>query len=41
MSADWALGWRGFIDGGIEDGARAAKEVKDELAAERTDGPRL
>jgi monoamine oxidase len=40
-SADWALGWRGFIDGGIEDGARAAKEVKDELAAERTDGPRL
>lgn len=30
-SADWAMGWRGFIDGGIEDGARAAKELADEL----------
>lgn len=31
-SADWAMGWRGFIDGAIEDGARAAMEVKTELA---------
>lgn len=30
-SADWASLWRGFIDGGIEDGARVAKEVQDEL----------
>jgi monoamine oxidase len=30
-SADWALGWRGFIDGAIEDGTRAALEVKNEL----------
>ncbi|KAL2064373.1 hypothetical protein VTL71DRAFT_4867 [Oculimacula yallundae] len=26
-SSDWALGWRGFIDGAIEDGARAAYVV--------------
>lgn len=32
-SADWALGWRGFIDGAIEDGTRAAMEVKTELAS--------
>jgi monoamine oxidase len=31
-SADWALGWRGFIDGAIDDGARAAMEVKSELS---------
>ncbi|KIW04347.1 hypothetical protein, variant [Verruconis gallopava] len=31
-SADWALGWRGFIDGAIEDGTRAAMEIKTELA---------
>lgn len=30
-SADWAKGWRGFLDGGIEDGKRAAKEVADDL----------
>ncbi|WAO92351.1 Amine oxidase [Fusarium falciforme] len=30
-SADWALGWRGFIDGAIEEGTRAAFEVKNEL----------
>lgn len=33
-SADWAIGWRGFIDGAIEDGARAAMEVKKELQAQ-------
>lgn len=26
-SSDWAKGWRGFIDGGIEDGARCAREA--------------
>ncbi|KAJ5103939.1 hypothetical protein N7532_004468 [Penicillium argentinense] len=30
-NADWALGWRGFIDGAIEEGTRAAKDVKDGL----------
>ncbi|KAI1418130.1 monoamine oxidase [Hypoxylon sp. FL1857] len=30
-SGDWAAGWRGFIDGAIEEGGRASKEVKDEL----------
>lgn len=30
-SADWALGWRGFIDGAIEEGSRAAKQIIDEL----------
>ncbi|KAF7560410.1 hypothetical protein G7046_g3749 [Stylonectria norvegica] len=32
-SADWAMGWRGFIDGGIEDGAKAAMELALELRA--------
>lgn len=32
-SADWAMGWRGFLDGGIEDGQRVAKEVSDDLKA--------
>ncbi|KAH8586177.1 hypothetical protein B0O99DRAFT_656961 [Bisporella sp. PMI_857] len=32
-SSDWALGWRGFIDGAIEDGARAAYLVRAELNA--------
>lgn len=27
-SADWALGWRGFIDGAIEEGTRAARAVQ-------------
>lgn len=26
-NADWAVGWRGFIDGAIEEGTRAAKTV--------------
>ncbi|KAF7547142.1 hypothetical protein G7Z17_g7944 [Cylindrodendrum hubeiense] len=40
-SADWAMGWRGFIDGGIEDGANAAMELALEFRAakdaEKTD----
>lgn len=35
-SADWALGWRGFLDGGIEDGQRVAKEVADDLKLKET-----
>lgn len=34
-SSDTALGWRSFIDGAIEDGTRAAKDIKDELAQEK------
>lgn len=30
-SADWALLWRGFIDGAIEDGARVAMEIRTDL----------
>lgn len=30
-SGDWAAGWRGCIDGAIEEGGRAGKEVLDEL----------
>ncbi|KAL4910837.1 hypothetical protein BDW74DRAFT_172298 [Aspergillus multicolor] len=33
-SADWAEGWRGFIDGAIERGVVAAKEVVARLAGE-------
>ncbi|CAM1507611.1 Fc.00g072520.m01.CDS01 [Cosmosporella sp. VM-42] len=36
-SADWAMGWRGFIDGGIEDGANAAMELARELKAAKTE----
>jgi hypothetical protein len=32
-SADWAMGWRAFIDGAIEDGGRVAKEVSAEIKA--------
>ncbi|KAH7145922.1 hypothetical protein B0J13DRAFT_331771 [Dactylonectria estremocensis] len=32
-SADWAMGWRGFIDGAIEDGANAAMELALEFRA--------
>ena len=32
-NADWALGWRGFIDGAIEEGTRAAFEITSERAA--------
>ncbi|KAF4308627.1 monoamine oxidase n [Botryosphaeria dothidea] len=30
-SSDWAVGWRSFIDGAIEEGTRAALAVKTEL----------
>lgn len=30
-NSDWALGWRSFIDGAIEEGTRAAATVKNEL----------
>lgn len=30
-NSDWALGWRSFIDGAIEEGTRAALEVRKEL----------
>ena len=30
-SADWANGWRGFIDGAIEQGTRAAQSVADSI----------
>lgn len=30
-NSDWASAWRGFIDGAIEEGARAAATVADEL----------
>lgn len=30
-NSDWAVGWRSFIDGAIEEGTRAAMTVKDEL----------
>ncbi|KAH7039579.1 uncharacterized protein B0I36DRAFT_426242 [Microdochium trichocladiopsis] len=35
-SADWAEGWRGFIDGAIEQGARAALAVSKELVTRRS-----
>jgi hypothetical protein len=34
-SADWAMGWRAFIDGGIEDGGRVAKIAGEEIEALR------
>jgi monoamine oxidase len=33
-SSDWANGWRGFIDGAIEQGGRAAALVKSSLEHE-------
>ncbi|KAJ5385967.1 hypothetical protein N7509_008508 [Penicillium cosmopolitanum] len=30
-NSDWAIGWRSFIDGAIEEGTRAALTVKEEL----------
>lgn len=35
-NSDWGLGWRGFIDGAIEEGTRAAATVKAELLDSRT-----
>lgn len=34
-SADWATGWRGFIDGAIEEGGRVAKELNDDFKGAR------
>lgn len=36
-SSDWADGWRGFIDGAIERGGVAAKDVKERLAVSAGD----
>lgn len=33
-NSDWAQGWRGFIDGAIEQGARAASTIKFALQRE-------
>lgn len=33
-NSDWAVGWRSFIDGAIEEGTRAAAEVVGELLTE-------
>lgn len=30
--SDWALGWRSFIDGAIEEGTRAAMAVRSSLS---------
>ena len=30
-NADWALGWRSFIDGAIEEGTRAALSLQNDL----------
>lgn len=37
-NSDWAVGWRSFIDGAIEEGARAAMTIKEEL--QPSAGPR-
>lgn len=38
-NSDWALGWRGFVDGAIEEGTRAALWVRKELASPAKDLP--
>lgn len=38
-SADWANGFAGFVDGAIEQGAKAASRVKTELAKPSRDAP--
>lgn len=38
-NSDWAVGWRSFIDGAIEEGTRAAMTVKEEL--QYSPSPRL
>lgn len=35
-SADWAVGWRSFIDGAIEEGTRAAMTVVRDLRNRKT-----
>ncbi|KAI8960500.1 amine oxidase [Daldinia sp. FL1419] len=37
-SGDWAAGWRGCIDGAIEEGGRVGKEVLDELRITKNRG---
>ena len=34
-NSDWAVGWRGFIDGAIEEGTRVAKAVRESLRTAR------
>ncbi|KAJ6028116.1 hypothetical protein N7540_003692 [Penicillium herquei] len=40
-NSDWAVGWRSFIDGAIEEGTRAAMTVKEELRPSVTPRPHL
>ncbi|KAJ5683491.1 hypothetical protein N7462_006656 [Penicillium macrosclerotiorum] len=41
-NSDWAVGWRSFIDGAIEEGTRAAMAIKEELQlVKSTARPRL
>ena len=40
-NSDWAVGWRSFIDGAIEEGTRAAMTVKEELKGTRPIRPHL
>ncbi|KAF2010245.1 amine oxidase [Aaosphaeria arxii CBS 175.79] len=40
-NSDWALGWRSFIDGAIEEGERAALIVRRDLLGAKFDAPRL
>jgi monoamine oxidase len=40
-NSDWALGWRSFIDGAIEEGTRAAFEIRKEIVELRGDRPSL
>ncbi|KAF9889607.1 hypothetical protein FE257_007115 [Aspergillus nanangensis] len=35
-NSDWAVGWRSFIDGAIEEGTRAAMTVKEELGPQNS-----
>ena len=34
-NSDWAVGWRSFIDGAIEEGTRAAVDVLNDLKRNR------
>ncbi|KAH4068430.1 amine oxidase [Parastagonospora nodorum] len=40
-SSDWALGWRSFIDGAIEEGTRAALQVTKDIEALKAGRPSL
>jgi len=40
-NSDWALGWRSFIDGAIEEGTRVAFEVRKELTELENANPSL